>query len=507
MSRISMALACVSVVALSATAALADKSDDTLRIGWGGDGAMINADNYLGGTRTGIWFTKMVWDTLIERDTMTGEYKGELATEWKWVDDKILELKLREGVKFHNGEAFDADDVVFTYNTMAAKDSGARFRAIVDWIDTVEKVDAFTVRIHAKTPFPQALEFLSGPMPIYPNEYYAKVGSQGMSNAPVGTGPYKAVEMKPGEQYTLVRNDDYNWGSPKSKAKIANVIIRELPDAQTQVAELMSGGIDVTADMSPDLVTKLGSVPDIAAKMSETLRIFVIGLDAAKRTNNAAVNDVRVRQALNYAIDRDAIVKNLMAGAARTLSTPCHPLQFGCSEEAAVKYPYDPEKAKALLAEAGFGDGLELTLYAEAPAKEAEAIMGYLAAVGVKVNLNRVPYEAYRDAQMSGKAPAFLFNWGSYSLADAAASISFFFKGGDDDFSQDKDVIEWLKTGDSVTDPAKRKEAYSSAIKRITEQAYWIPLFSGVRGYAWDANLDFTPYADEIPRFYEYSWK
>lgn len=507
MSRISTALVCVSMLALGATPALADKSDDTLRIGWGGDGAMINADNYLGGTRTGIWFTKMVWDTLIERDTKTGEYKGELATGWKWVDNKTLELTLRQGVRFHDGEAFGADDVVFTYNTMSAKESGARFRAIVDWIDTVEKVDAFTVRIHTKTPFPQALEFLSGPMPIYPHEYYAKVGSKGMSNAPVGTGPYKAVDMKPGEQYTLARNDDYNWGSPKSKAKIGNVIIREIPDTQTQVAELMSGGIDVTADMTPDLVTKLSSVPGVTAKMSETLRIFVIGLDAAKRTNNAAVNDVRVRQALNYAIDRDAIVKNLMAGAARALSTPCHPLQFGCAEDAAIKYPYDPEKARALLKEAGFGDGLELTLYAEAPAKEAEAIIGYFAAVGVKVNLNRVPYEAYRDAQMSGKAPAFLFNWGSYSLADAAASISFFFKGGDDDFAQDKDVIEWLKTGDSVTDPEKRKEAYSSAIKRITEQAYWIPLFSGVRGYAWNANLDFTPYADEIPRFYEYGWK
>lgn len=507
MFRISTLLVSASLLAMTATSALADKDDDTLRIGWGGDGVMINADNYLGGTRTGIWFTKMVWDTLVERDVATGEYKGALATEWKWVDDKTLELKLREGVKFHNGEAFDADDVVYTYNTMSAKDSGARFRAIVDWIDRVEKIDGATVRIHTKTPFPQALEFLSGPMPIYPNEYYAKVGSEGMSNMPVGTGPYKVVEMKPGEQYTLVRNDDYSWGSPKSKAKITNVIIREIPDAQTQVAELMSGGIDVTADMSPDLVTKLSGVPDIAAKMSETLRIFVIGLDAAKRANNPAVNDVRVRQALNYAIDRDAIVKNLMAGAARTLSTPCHPLQFGCSEEVAAKYPYDPEKAKALLKDAGFGDGLELTMYAEAPAKEAEAIMGYLDAVGVKVNLNRVPYEAYRDAQMNGKAPAFLFNWGSYSLADAAASVSFFFKGGDDDFAQDKDVIEWLKTGDSVTDPAKRKEAYASAIKRISEQAYWIPLFSGVRGYAWDTNLDFTPYPDEIPRFYEYSWK
>jgi len=496
-----------SVLALAATSAVADKSDDTLRIGWGGDGVMVNADNYYGATRAGIWFTKMVWDTLIERDAATGEYKGNLATEWSWVDDKTLELKLRQGVTFHNGEAFDADDVDYTLNTVSAADSGVKFAAIVSWIDHVDKVDAFTVRIVAKTPFPQALEFLSGPMPIYPNEYYQAVGPEGMSNAPIGTGPYKVVEMKPGEQYTLIRNEAYTWGSPKPVAGITNVIIREIPDKQTQVAELMAGGIDVTADLSPDLVGKLTEVPGVSATMSETLRIFTIGLDAANRTQNKAVNDVRVRQALNMAIDRKAMVDNLMAGAARVISTPCNPLQFGCDETQAVQYPYDPEKAKALLKDAGYENGFDLALYAEAPATEAEAIMGYLSAIGVNVTLNRLPYDAYRDAQMKGEAPAFLFNWGSYSLADAAASVSFFFKGGDDDFAQDKEVQDWLAMGDSVTDPAARSEAYGKAIHKITEQAYWIPLYSGVRGYGWDSELNFKPYADEIPRFYEYTWK
>jgi len=505
--RVLRMLACTAVLALAPMTAQADKSDDTLRIAWGGDGVMVNADNYYGATRAGIWFTKMVWDTLIERNPATGEYVGNLATSWTWIDDTTLELTLRQGVTFHNGEPFDADDVVYTYGTVSAPESGVKFQRIVNWIESVEKVDQWTVRIHSKGPFPQAIEFLAGPMPVYPNEYYKEVGTQGMSNHPIGTGPYKVVEMKPGERYTLVRNDDYTWGGPKGMAKIANVVVREIPDVQTQVAELISGGIDVTADLTPDLVEKLQGAPGVTADLAETLRIFYMGIDAAGRTSLKPVTDVRVRQALNHALDRKAIVDNLMGGKARVIDTPCHPLQFGCDQSAAVHYDYDPAKAKALLAEAGYADGFKVDLYAEAPAYDAEAVMGYLAAVGIEATLHRLPWEAYRDAQMANKAPLWLSNWGSYSLADAAASLSVFFQGSEDDFANDKEVAAWLHTADTNTDPAVRKENYAKAIAKITGEAYWVPMFSGVRGYGWDSELAFTPYADEIPRFYLYSWK
>lgn len=491
---------------LAVSPASAGKSDDTLRIVWGVDGVMVNADNYYGATRSGIWFAKMVFDTLIDRDPVTGEYKPNLATSWKWIDDTTLEFTLRQGVKFHNGEPFDADDAVYTYNTVA-HDEGVKFKRIVNWIDNVEKVDQYTIRIHTKGPFPQAIEFLAGPMPIYPNEYYKSAGSSGMSNMPIGTGPLKVVEMKPGEMYTLSRNDDYTWGSPKGGAKIKNVIVREIADVQTQVAEILSGGADVSADLTPDLVNQLKNAPNVSAANAETLRIFYMGLDAAGRTKTPALENVKVRQAINHAIDRKAIVDNLMAGAARIVNTPCHPLQFGCDTSAAVTYPYDPEKAKALLAEAGYKDGLELAIYAEAPAYEAEAVMGYLSAVGIKTTLNRLPWEAYRDAHLASKTPLFLTHWGSYSLADASAIISVFFNGGEDDYAKDPEVIEALKIADTSVDPEVRKANYAKAIKRITEQAYLVPTFSGIRGYAWNPDLDFKPYADEIPRFYEYGWK
>lgn len=495
------------ILLLGAQTAQADKADDTLRIAWGVDGVMVNADNYYGATRAGIWFTAMVWDTLVYRDPNSGEYLPNLATSWQWIDETTLELTLREGVTFHNGEAFDAEDVAYTFNTVSAPDSGAKFKRIVNWIDRVEAVAPFTVRIHTKGPFPQVLEFLAGPMPVYPNEYYAEVGTEGMSNKPIGTGPYKVVSMKPGEEYRLVRNEGYTWGGPKGMAKITNVVIREITDVQTQVAELISGGIDVTADLTPDLVAKLQGTPGVTARMAETLRIFYLGLDAVGRGGFDPIKDPRVRRAIGHAINRQAIIDNLLGGAARVINTPCHPLQFGCDEAMATVHDYDPEKAKALLAEAGYAEGLSIDLYAEAPAHEAEAIMGDLAKVGIEARLHRLPWEAYRDALMSNKANVWLTNWGSYSLADTAASVSVFFNGSEDDFAQDAQVMDWLKTADTSTDPAVRKEYYGKAIARITEQAYILPTYSGVRSYAWDSDLNFIPYADEIPRFFEYSWK
>ena len=501
------ATAAIAALALSAGAAIADKADDTLRIAWGVDGAMANADNYYGSTRAGLWFSTMVWDTLIYRDPGTGEYQPNLATGWNWIDDQTLEMTLREGVAFHNGEAFSADDVAHTFNTLVAAESDLPNKNIVNWIANVEIVSPFVVRIHTKSSFPQAIEYLAGPLPIYPDEYYAAVGVEGMAANPVGTGPYRVVSMKAGDEYQLARNEDYTWGSPKGTAQIGNVVIREIPDVQTQVAELISGGIDVTADLTPDLVENLKQVDGVEAALSETLRIFYMGLDAAGRTDVKALHDKRVRQAISHLINRQSIVDNLMGGSARVIHTPCHPAQFGCDDTVATVYDYDFDKGMALLSEAGFADGFSLNLYAEAPAREAEAILGDLAKAGITADLQRMPWEKLFDHQSKDETPMWLTNWGSYSLSDAAASISTLFNGAEDDYARDDQVLEWLSVADTNVDVEVRKENYRNVIRQVSENAYILPLFSGVRGYGWNADLDFTPYPDEIPRFYEYGWK
>ncbi len=157
-----------------------------------------NLDAYFNNVRIGVIIAHHIWDTLIYRDPKTNEYKPSLATAWSWVDDTTLEFDLRRGVKFHNGEAFDADDVVYTLNFVSDPANKSTTQQNVNWIEKAEKIDQYKVRIHLKKPFPAALEYLAGPVVMYPNEYYAKVGPKGMNEKPVGRGPYKVTEHQPG---------------------------------------------------------------------------------------------------------------------------------------------------------------------------------------------------------------------------------------------------------------------------------------------------------------------
>ena len=234
--------------------AFAGKAEDTLSVAFTRE--LENVDSYFNSSREGVVMQRAIWDGLIYRDPKTNEYKGNLATSWKWVDDLTLEFKLREGVKFHNGEAFNADDVVYTVNFVSNKENGAKTQRNVNWMKSAEKVDDFTVRINLKAPFPAAIEFLSGPVSIYPDQYYAKAGPTGMGLKPVGTGPYKATSVTPGKHFVLEKNNNYH-DSPKGKPSIKNVDIRTIPDVNTQMAELFSGSLDLIWQVPSDQAENL----------------------------------------------------------------------------------------------------------------------------------------------------------------------------------------------------------------------------------------------------------
>ncbi|OLP37073.1 Glutathione-binding protein GsiB, partial [Symbiodinium microadriaticum] len=161
-------------LAMVGSSALADKASDTLNAAFTKE--LESVDSYFNSAREGVILQRSIWDGLLYLNQETGEYEGNLATSWQWVDDTTLEMKLREGVKFHNGEEFDADDVVYTVKFVANPENGVVVQRNVNWMKDAEKVDKYTVRITTNGPFPAALEFLAGPVSIYPNEYYAEAG-------------------------------------------------------------------------------------------------------------------------------------------------------------------------------------------------------------------------------------------------------------------------------------------------------------------------------------------
>jgi peptide/nickel transport system substrate-binding protein len=484
--------------------AFADKSSNTLNFAWTKE--LETLDRYYNTAREGMIVSRHVYDDLIYRDPQTWEYKPLLATSWKWIDPTTMELELREGVVFHNGEKFDADDVVYTLNFVSNPENKVLVQRNVNWIKKAEKLGTYKVRILLQKPFPAALEYLAGNVPIYPNEYYAEVGPQGFGLKPVGTGPYKVVTVEQGKRIVFEKNTDYFKDSPKGQPAIDRIVQRTIPEMTTMVAELMTGGLDWIYMVPTDQAEKLEKVPSLNVVRAETMRIGFLQMDVTGRTGDTPLKDVRVRKAICHAVDREAIAKNLVGGQSRVVHAACYPSQFGCIDTV-TKYDYDPARAQQLLAEAGYADGFEIDFYGYRDRPYGEAITGYLREVGIKANMKWLKYSALRDATKADKVALVMNTWGSYGVNDISNITGQHFRMEYNDFARDQEVTDWLNEGDNSIDEAKRREVYAKALKRIADQAYWLPLFSWVANYAFDKDLDFTPYPDAVPRFFLTAWK
>ena len=489
-----------------ATPALADKANNSVR--FASDQTLPNADPYFNANRVGIILADQVWDTLVFRDPATGEYKGNLATAWRRIDERTLELDLRQGVKFHNGAAFTADDVVYTLNFVANPANRAVSSGLVRWIDHVEKRGLFTVRIVSKQSFPAAVAFLAAAnMVIHPHEYYARVGPSGMTEHPVGTGPFKVVEHALGKYLRLERNANYFKDSPKAQPKIDKIEIRFVPDAQTRVAESIAGGLDLIMNVAPDQADQLQDIAQLQIVSGETMRYAYLAMRALEATPAPQLKDIRVRQAIMHAIDREALVKYVVGNGARVLHTGCYPAQFGCTDVGVPRFGYDPSRARGLLAAAGYPNGFDVDIYAFRSRNQTEAIIGYLRAVGINSRLRFMQANAALSAMIAGRAALVHGDFGSNSIYDVAAGASNFHEFGPLDITRDMEIRDLFLSGDRATDANARKEAYAKALRLVAERAYAMPLYSMPTYYVAAKDLVFKPYSDEMPRFWEMSWK
>lgn len=494
-------------LALAAPAS-AQKAADTLRITF--TDAVPNIDMYFNSQRTGLILAHQAWDMLVHRDPSTFEIKPALATAWKFNDDNTLDLTIRQGVKFHDGSTLSADDVVYTINMAADPASKVATPSNYAWIGKAEKTGDHTVRIKMSRPTPAALEYLAMVTPIHPKAYREKVGPEGFAAKPVGAGPYKIVKNEQGKEVVFERFDDYWAGSPKGKPAIKTLHVRFVSELATQVTELLAQRSDWMWNINPDQRENINKMPYLQAVQQESMRIGYVSIDAAGRSGagNPLTNQ-KVRQAIWHAVNRQEMADKLVTGGSRVPIAPCFPSQFGCDADAAVKYAYDPAKAKALLAEAGFPNGFEVEFltYVQ-PTQWSAAIQNYLAAVGIKAKINQMGVAPAIQKAQKGEAPLYHGSWGSYSVNDVSAIFPVMYGAGElNNYSKDPELEKLVAEGGSSNDAAARKKAYSAAIRIMTEKAYWLPLFTYVNTYAFSKTLDFKTYPDELPRFYFAKWK
>lgn len=290
-----------------------------------------------------------IFDSLVST-TLEGQVVPNLATAWRAIDDTTFEFDLVSGVTFSNGEPLTADDVVFTFQrviTEGAIDGETSPRAgLLGPLASVEAVDDDTVRFNYSTTFPQELLLQAlVHFQIVPLDYITEVGVAAFTAQPIGSGPFTYAGGSLDGQVTLQRNGSYWAGAPA----LQTVVFRMMPEPSTRVAALLSGEVQIIQAVPADLVDRIDGVPGFAVHTAPGTRAYAIELNNATEP----FNDVRVRQALNYAIDWDSILTNIYQGYAERLATAFLPSGFGFDADLAP-YPYDPDRARALLREAGY---------------------------------------------------------------------------------------------------------------------------------------------------------
>ncbi|MCA1553255.1 MAG: ABC transporter substrate-binding protein, partial [Chloroflexi bacterium] len=298
-----------------------------------------------------------LFDHLIERD-FDGNLVAGLAESWRVVDEQTLEFKLRSGVTFHNGEPFDAQAVNFSVQRMRDANLNSSFRGNFKVIKEVVVVDASTVRLLLDRTDAAFLDNLSAQLAIVPPRYLIEVGDAQFARKPVGTGPFKFVEWVKDDHVTLEANPNYWNGSFKGKPLVGTVVFRPVPEAAARIAELQTERADLIQDVDPDRVKSLqdGNLSVVAKDAPQEAFIFFVS-DAP----GTALADKRVRQALNYGVNVDAIIANVLQGYARRIASPIGALTLGYDAKV-QPYPYDLAKAKQLLADAGYANGFDVVI-------------------------------------------------------------------------------------------------------------------------------------------------
>lgn len=447
--------------------------------------------------RVGILVNINMFDSLLHRNTKL-EYEPSLATSWKPLSDTQWEFKLRKGVRFHNGAVMTPEDVKYSFERVLDTKKKSPQYGNIRAIKEVRVVDPETVHIITDKPFPLLLERLVF-FPIVPKAHIEKVGDEAFGlREPVGTGPWKFVEWRRDQLIRLEAFEQHWRGKPAFK----NLVIRAIPEIATQVAEMKTGGVDLIRNVSADLVPELKDHPRTYVTSSPILRVHYVQLDM----RNAPTDNKLVRQAANYAIDKQTIIQKLMGGLGQQVATTVQPAAFG-HDKSVQPYPYDPKKAKELLAKAGHPKGVDITLHSGFVEFRPvfEAISQMLTDVGIRTNA-RVwdPGPAWNKfLQGDGQAThGYYGSWGNYSVFDADAVLHPLYHTEPGSwigkwYTRVEGLDQLIDEARSTVDRERRLRTYSQIQKLIREEAPAIFLWTQYDTLAVSRSVDYAARGDE----------
>lgn len=444
---------------------------------------------------TNIWHN--YYSTLVKRDAEL-KLVPMLATAWKRTSPTVWEFKLRQNVKFHNGQPFSAADVKFTFDRILNRSLGLQLTSrLAGTIQGVEVLDPTTVRFVTKQPDPLIPDRVVQSA-ILPSEAFRGSGAGKIATTPIGSGPYKFVEWVKDDRLTLEANRDY-WGE---RPKIAKLIHKPILEAATRVAALKTGALDLVVNVQPQQVAEIEADPKLRVVRVPNARVYFVGLNTFRKP----FDDVRVRQAMNYAVDVDSIIKDLWGGHAYRTPSILSRDWFGYDPEQ-KPYAYDPAKARALLTEAGYPKGFEVPFSTAAgryqlDVETAQAVSGYLAKIGVSAKVELVEYGNYLARLFDAKNPdnRFTMFYIGYStgLLDADDLLGAYLDSKRRGLYYNHPKLDELIAKGLVADtPEQRKAVYREILAHVKEAAPWVFLFNGEDIYGanrrlvgWQATAD-----------------
>lgn len=457
----------------------------TLVFGRGGDSVSLDPAIVTDGESFKV--TENIFETLLNFGEQDTTVNPGLAKEWEVSEDGLTyTFHLQEGVKFHDGTDFNAEAVVKNVERWkgGAEEKFYYFHSMFksegeDIIKSVEAVDDYTVVFTLSRPQAPFLKNIAmSPFGIASPTAFESAGDAFGDN-PVGTGPFKFVEWKRNDSITVEKNEDY-W--QEGLPKLDKIIFRSIPDNSARLNALTTGEIDLADGINPSDAATVESNAELQLIERPSMNIGYLGLTTTRKPFDNAL----VRQAVNYAIDKQAIVDAFFQGRAEVAVNPMPSSISGYNEEI-EGYPYDPEKAKELLAEAGY-DGEEIELWAmPVPRpympdgqKVAEAIQKNLADVGIPSRIVTFEWATYLEKAKNGEADAFLLGW----TGDNGDADNFLYTLLDKDtigsnnytYYSNEEVHELLISAQSETNEEKRNELYKQAQAIIHEDAPWVPL-------------------------------
>jgi peptide/nickel transport system substrate-binding protein len=363
-------------------------------------------------------------EQLVQRDAI-GNPQPTLATSWEQVDPLTLRFHLRQGVKFTDGVEFTADDVVYTIGYVQDPQNAYGAAARISQVSGAVAVDKYTVDIKTKAVFPTLLRAMAEIL-ILPKHYAEKVGTKGMTDKPMGAGPFIFQEWVPGDHYTLVANKDYWAGAPK----VDKVIIRTIPDGSTRVAALVSGEAQIIEEVPIDLIDQVQSSG--VAKVDEIATS--VGLVLTFDTLIKPFDNPKVREAFDYAIDKPLILKQILKGQGEILDGQVlTKAALGYNPDIKAR-PFDPAKAKQMLVEAGYDFNTPVPITTQngkyvSDTDICNAIAGMLNNIGVKATVNAVEGGTFQSmSNVLKMGPLHMIGW--YSLGDADFATVWYTKAG-----------------------------------------------------------------------------